>query len=351
MHDPGSVTCRQIGGSEVTASYRPATPDDWDAMAEAANRARRADGIDEVRSGRSMADEYPEYDALTMPRDVLIAEVDGAVVGYIMGYLTLRDGILTCETHAVVAPEHRRQGIGTALWTATRDRLAIASAAEPVPGQREMRTFALDIATDDRAFLAAMGYVPIRFGFEMRRFLTGVLPDHPLPAGLEMRTAVEAEYRAIFDADVEAFKDHWGIRPKSDMDFQARFNGVDVDPTLYLAAWDGDQVAGVVLNAIFTEENSALGIRRGWLEHVSVRRPWRGRGVAKALMVASMRLLRERGMDEAWLGVDGTNRHGAVRLYANLGFTVTRRWQVYARPVDGPAPPGWRSGDGAAGPG
>ena len=46
-------------------------------------------------------------------------------------------------------------------------------------------------------------------------------------------------------------------------------------------------------------------------------------------------------MDEAWLGVDGANPTGALQLYEGLGFIVTRRWQAYGRPLDGPAPAGW----------
>jgi mycothiol synthase len=95
------------------------------------------------------------------------------------------------------------------------------------------------------------------------------------------------------------------------------------------------------MNSIATGENEALGIRRGWLDHVSVRRPWRGRGLAKALCGASLHALREAGMDEAWLGVDGTNPTGALQLYERLGFSVVRRWQAFGRPLDRPAPPGW----------
>jgi len=188
-----------------------------------------------------------------------------------------------------------------------------------------------------------MGYVPIRFGFEMCRYLTGVLPVHPVPDGLVIRTANESEYHAIFEADNEAFEDHWGHRAKTDADYQTRFYGADMDPSMFVAAWDGAEVAGVVMNAIFAGENEALGCRRGWLEHVSVRRAWRGRGVAKALCASSFRLLRERGMDEAWLGVDGSNPTGALQLYNGLGFHVVRRWQAYGRPVDRPAPAGWHS--------
>jgi mycothiol synthase len=119
--------------------------------------------------------------------------------------------------------------------------------------------------------------------------------------------------------------------------------GPDMTPGLWCVAWDGDQVAGVVMNAIFRQENEQLGIRRGWLDRVSVRRAWRGRGVAKALCARSFRVLRDEGMVEAWLGVDGSNPTGAVQLYEGLGFTVARGWKAFGRPVDEPAPPGWQS--------
>ena len=165
-----------------------------------------------------------------------------------------------------------------------------------------------------------------------------------------MRPVTEDQYRAIFDADNEAFEDHWGHRAPEEADFQARFHGPDMTPAIWCVAWDGDQVAGVVMNAIFRDENEALGIRRAWLEHVSVRRPWRGKGVAKALCAASFRVLRDQGMDEAWLGVDGTNPTGALQLYEGLGFASVRRWMAYGRPLDRPAPEGWLPGASRSGP-
>ena len=327
-------------------SFRHATPADWDAIAVLINAARQADGIDEVRTGTDLAAEYADSEMLEIARDMLLAELDGRLVGYALGYRVVREGSLVAETGGAVHPDVRRQGIGTALYHATRERLVEECASDPRPGPREMRSYALDDETSDRALLDAFGYVPVRYGFEMVRPLTGSLPEHPLPAGLEMRPVSEDQHRSIFDADNEAFEDHWGHRAPEEADFQARFHGPDQDPSMWCVAWDGDQVAGVVMNAIFAGENEALGIRRGWLEHVSVRRPYRGKGVAKALCAASFRVLRERGMTEAWLGVDGSNPTGALQLYEGLGFTARRRWRAYGRPLDGPAPEGWTSGSG-----
>ena len=98
--------------------------------------------------------------------------------------------------------------------------------------------------------------------------------------------------------------------------------------------WEGDEVVGSVMNAIFAEENARIGLRVGWLEHVSVRAPWRGRGVAKALIAASMRALRERGMDFAALGVDAQNPTGALALYEGLGFRPHQKWISHRKPLD-----------------
>jgi mycothiol synthase len=329
-------------------SLRVATPADWDAIAGVVNRARRADGVDEVRNGANLAAEYADSETFRLARDSLLATVDGRVVGFAFGYRVVREGALVAETFGGVDPEFRRRRIGTTLYLRTRERMAIECAEDPREGPRELRSYALEQEAPDLALLREHGYVPVRYGFEMRRFLTGTIPEHPIPAGLELRPVTPETERAIFDADNEAFRDHWGHREPEEADFEARFHGPEADTALWCVAWDGDEVAGVVMNAIFAEENAALGVRRGWLDHVSVRRPWRGRGLAKALCVASFRVLRERGMDEAWLGVDGTNPTGALQLYEGLGFVSTRRWMAFGRPLDEPTPRGWISGAHAA---
>jgi mycothiol synthase len=93
----------------------------------------------------------------------------------------------------------------------------------------------------------------------------------------------------------------------------------------------GDEVAGAVMPAISPIENELLGTRRGWLEHVSVRRPWRRQGLASALIVRSMLALREAGMTEAALGVDADNLTGAVGVYERLGFRRTRTTIKYSK--------------------
>ena len=77
-----------------------------------------------------------------------------------------------------------------------------------------------------------------------------------------------------------------------------------------------------------------LGTDHGWLERISTRRRWRGRGVAKAMIASAMWALRERGMSHAALGVDTENPSGAFALYENLGFRTAHRMEVLARRFD-----------------
>ena len=93
------------------------------------------------------------------------------------------------------------------------------------------------------------------------------------------------------------------------------------DPSLWVIAWDGDEVAAGNVNAIEAEENAALGIKRGWLHSVFTRRQWRKRGLANALIAHSLQLMKERGMDYGILGVDADNPTGALGLYERNGFS------------------------------
>ena len=129
----------------------------------------------------------------------------------------------------------------------------------------------------------------MRWGFEMVRPDLDGVEVPPLPDGLELRPVEErAMLRQLWDADVEAFRDHWGGFDDSDEAFDSWLAEPDLDPTLFVVAWDGDEIAGAVINTINAHENGLIGQQRGWLDSVFVRRPWRRRGLAAALVARSL---------------------------------------------------------------
>ncbi len=141
------------------------------------------------------------------------------------------------------------------------------------------------------------------------------------------------QLRQLWDADVEAFRDHWGGFDASESRFVEWQGDPKFDPSLFVVAWDGDEIAGGVLNEINVTENEAFGRQRGWLASVFVRRPWRRRGLARAVVARSLVVLRDRGMTSAGLGVDADNPTGALRLYEDAGFEVEDRSTAFRKPM------------------
>ena len=90
----------------------------------------------------------------------------------------------------------------------------------------------------------------------------------------------------------------------------------------------------MVRGYINDEENEAYHRKRGYVENISTRRPWRRRGLARALIGATIAALRERGMSEGALGVDSENPSGALRLYESCGFVAVSRNASYSKPLD-----------------
>jgi ribosomal protein S18 acetylase RimI-like enzyme len=70
---------------------------------------------------------------------------------------------------------------------------------------------------------------------------------------------------------------------------------------------------------------------------MGVREAYRGRGIGKALLLASFRMFEERGSKRVSLGVDAGNATGATELYEKAGMRVEQRHELYQRPVSGEA--------------
>ena len=170
------------------------------------------------------------------------------------------------------------------------------------------------------AFYKANGYEPVRYFFDMVRPMSKPIGEHPLPEGLEIRPVKPEEYRTIWDGDNEAFRDHWGYSEPTEEQYQAWLKDRNFRPELWKVAWDGDQVAGMVGNFIDPKENEEYKRKRGYTEDIWVRRPWRGIGLAKALIAESNRMFKEMGMEETALGVDAENPSGALKLYTSMGY-------------------------------
>ncbi|HET6380761.1 MAG TPA: GNAT family N-acetyltransferase, partial [candidate division Zixibacteria bacterium] len=302
--------------------------------------ANAADGVEErvtfeaLRNWATHA--TPHFDPA---RDLVVATVDERPVGYgFTSWVDTTDGRRDYLTRGHVHPDWRRRRIGTAILHHNERRLRELAAAHGTDRPASYAAAAPDTRVGAVALLTRNGYRPVRWFYDMLRPTLDDIEVPPLPGGLAIRPIRgRDQMRRLFDADVEAFQDHWGGFDASDESFEQWLNDPDYDPDLFVVAWDGDEIAGAVVNVVNEHENRELGRARGLLDSVFVRRPWRGRGLGAALVARSLVLLRERGMTSAWLGVDAENPTGALRLYEKAGFRVHRRGTNYRKPMEADA--------------
>jgi ribosomal protein S18 acetylase RimI-like enzyme len=73
----------------------------------------------------------------------------------------------------------------------------------------------------------------------------------------------------------------------------------------------------------------AEGPEKGWVDDLGVRRAWRRRGLALALLQHSFREFYKRGTRKVGLGVDASSLTGATRLYEKAGMHVARQFNSY----------------------
>ncbi|HKZ54894.1 MAG TPA: GNAT family N-acetyltransferase [Anaerolineales bacterium] len=303
-------------------------------MAAVLEGSKDADKIERVDTAEDIARAYGHLTNCDPYSDMLFAEVDGRVIGY--NRVTWRqeyDGKRVYVNFGFLLPAWRRLGIGTAMMLWSESRLRSIASSHPRDGARAFESYAADTEIAAAALLKSLGYSAVRHGFRMVRRLMGEIPGVPLPEGLEVRPVLPEQYRTIWQANEEAFRDHWAARPRSEEEYQLWLKEPHFNPHLWMVAWDGAHVAGMVLNFINAAENTAYGRQRGYTEEVCVRRPWRRRGLAKALLARSLSFLREQGMEEAALSVDTANPNGALQLYESLGYQVVKQNSIYQKPL------------------
>jgi GNAT superfamily N-acetyltransferase len=308
-------------------------PSDYPHFARLITAWSKGDGNDRVETAEGIASGYANLERCDPERDLVVVESDGLPVAYSRVWWDEEpDGPHVYKHFCIVDPAVTGRGIGTALFAWNEERLREIAAEHDV-GQQLLEVWNNDRNAAASSLIRKAGYEPITYSAEMVRPSVEDLPDHPLPEGLEIRPVRDEDVRTIWEADVEAFRDHWGYVEQTEADYQRFIAYPYMDTTLWKIAWDDEGVAGQVKSFIDTAQNEEHGLKRGWTEAISTSRRWRRRGVAKALIVESIRELASRGMTDVALGVHTENPNGAYDLYAGLGYEVVGTWTTYRKPL------------------
>jgi len=311
-------------------------PQDYVHILNLITGCKHADGVERADTLETLTLTYTHLTNCDPSRDLLFAEVNGQVVGYNRVWWNLEEnGPWIGTMFGMVLPAWRRQGIGSYLLQFGEERIRqmAAQANDANPHGYFYAGMASSSETARMALLEKNGYRMARMEYDMLRPDLENIPEAPLPAGLEVRPVLPEHMPLIFQAMNEAFRDHWGYVPPSESDYQEWLHNPRSDPSLWRVAWDGDQVVGSVQSYISQTENAEYGRLRGYTEEISVRRNWRRRGLARALLVQSLHAVKAAGMLEAALGVDSQNPNQAFTLYESVGFRTVKQLFFYRKPL------------------
>jgi len=267
----------------------------------------------------------------------LVLTVDGEIAGY--AYLDSpaadpHSGASEVSGELLIGPEHRRRGLGRAL----------ADEAAAAAGGHALRLWAHGDLPAAAALAAAAGFERFRALWQLRRPLSEPLAEPVLPAGRTLRTFVPGQDEDAWLAlNGRAFAKHPEQGGWTRHDLELREQEPWFDPAGFFIAEkafsekDKDRVmTGFHWTKVHPPEPGAPGPGVGEVYVVGVDPAEQGSGLGRALTLAGLHHLRDRGATVTMLYVDEENVP-AIRMYEALGFTRATVDAMYRRPPRHPS--------------
>lgn len=251
---------------------------------------------------------------------------DGSVVGYAtIRWWQERDDTWLYLHRGYLVPEHRDQGIGSAMLRWAEERIRQLADRHGTVRTAVIGANAMLSERDSTALLLAAGY---RRVFSLVELELGDLrqvpePGGELPAGIRTGPIGTSHYRAAWKTVVDSYTDTGFTQKWSFQDF------VDTaDPACWRAAWNGQDMVGVALCSIRSHDRTM-----GEVEELSVRTDQRRLGIGRILLLDGLRSLREQGATTARLYTGTANPHRSYDLYESVGFRRQNEYVRYRKPL------------------
>ncbi|WP_327281183.1 GNAT family N-acetyltransferase [Streptomyces sp. NBC_01278] len=251
---------------------------------------------------------------------------DGSVVGYTtIRWWLERDNTWLYLHRGYLLPEHRGQGMGSAMLSWAEERIGQLVEQHGTARTAVIGANATASEQDATALLLAAGY---RRVFSLVELELGDLQQSPergseLPAGIRTGPIGPSHYRAAWRMVVDSYADTGFHQNWPFQDF------VDTaDPACWRAAWHGQDMVGVALCSIRRHDHTV-----GEVEELSVRTDQRRLGIGRALLLDGLRSLREQGATTARLFTGTANPHRSYDLYESVGFRRQNEYVRYRKPL------------------
>lgn len=172
--------------------------------------------------------------------------------------------------------------------------------------------------------LERRGFAPVRHSLRMTIDLAEPTTSPAWPDGIHVRSFRPGDERSFYETQQETFLDTWEPVGATFAEWSHwLLEAPWFRPELWILALDGDEPAGFAICHARSGDPGTGSIRL-----LGVRRPWRRRGLGRALLLHSFAVLRQHGFRRAGLGVDAESPTGAHTLYESAGMHVEHRFEV-----------------------
>lgn len=293
-------------------SVRPAVLSDIEAVYDLIAKQRT---IDFGSAMIAMEDLQKRWENTDLEAATLTAFAEGELAGY----AELRDG----DSPNIYLADRNNVALGFQLLKYLEQK-----AASRAKGTIQFTT---QISEKNRTLLqlfASSGYES-NLSFLIMELTLSEPPAKPQwTAGIRVRTFDRGlDEKVAYQTDEEASKDKGYHNPLSYEDWVKRMgmNRESFDPKIWFLACAGSDVVGAALN-IHDRDPDIV-----WIDHLSVKREWRKKGIGKALLLHSFGEFFRRGIKTVRLSVDSKSLTNAPRLYESVGMKVVQQYHVYKK--------------------
>ena len=183
--------------------------------------------------------------------------------------------------------------------------------------------------------LERAGFRESRSFYDMEIAMTERPSPPQFPPGIELLPYChERDLPLLVDVVRDAFSDHFGyIEEPFEKDLAMFRHWLENDPYFdpEMVLFPADASSGKVVGCLIGLTHDYRDPEAGFVDTVGVRRAYRRRGLATAMLQNSFAMFWDRGKKKVHLDVDGESLTNAVALYERAGMRVYRRYAVYEK--------------------
>jgi mycothiol synthase len=300
---------------------RPPRDEDAEAVAEVITASRAAYGDEEVATAEDVLDDWQGVDLAQ--EAIVVTAPDGRIVGAADIYNRRN---MRVSVYGNVAPAEQGRGVGTFLVNWGEEWARERMSAAPDGAKVAVEHYIDGENAPASALLAALGYPRIRTVYVMAITLDEAPPAPVWPEGVRGRAFIPGQdEHATWSAVETAFRDLLERPPGSFERWLAMTESERREPDLWRLA--EDQRNGAIVGTVLGKRFSG----GGWVGGVGVRREWRGKGLALALLRDLFGLYYANDVREIGLSVDADSPSSAPSLYTRAGMRVTKNISIYRK--------------------